>query len=581
MRPAESTDHPYILKTPDGSLAGLEQRDLAGKPILHRFTKVPYALPPVGDLRWRRPQPLPSTFTFNDSSDQPGDYTRFGPICPQPVYDHTLAKVDNPNAAPPIPNVQDEDCLYSNIWVPAAPAPEGGWPVQFHIHGGWLQIGDALQQDDHNPFDLLADTTPRIIVAPTYRLNLFGFLAGEDLASAHEDPSASNYGLWDQRAALEWTAKYISHFGGDPKNITVGGLSAGANSTFFQLNYDTLLPPSQRLIRRVYLWSNAVAIQPNSTTAPVLTTQFNDLCAIFTIPTDASAAEKLSSLRQIPSQDLVSAIFKLKIHTFRSSTDDDFIPATFLSAVHSGSFTTRLFTSGVSVLLGEVSDEKELYKLVNPPSSHSALHVQLANYYPQAVCDALVKLYDIPAPDSPAATPAAYAEVFSQIVADGQVHASLRGLTRILLNPPSQGVTNSNVKALPANRVLRYRISWRAAALDAWLKPEVKVCHAGDMPIWWASGWRADFTPEDKEVVKTFLAPFGDFLYGREVQWGSASGTTSRPGTGREDRLRWLDAKGVIHDDHVDDLWDRGIQVWDAVWEAQKGTVARDTELDT
>lgn len=573
MRPAQSTSHSYTLKTPHGSLEGLEQRDLSGKPVLYRFTKVPYALPPVGDLRWRRPQPLPSDFTFNSANnpDQPGDYTNFGPICPQPEYDHTHAKVDNPNAAPPIPNVQDEDCLYVNIWVPASPAPEGGWPVQFHIHGGWLQVGDALQQDDHNPYDLLADTTPRIIVAPTYRLNLFGFLAGEDLASVHEDASASNYGLWDQRAALEWTAKYITHFGGDPKNITVGGLSAGANSTFFQLNYDTLLPPSQRLIRRIYLWSNAVAIQPNSTTAPVLTTQFNDLCAIFSIPTTASAQEKLTALRKIPSEDLVAAISKLKIHTFRSSTDNAFIPSTFLSSLHSGSFTTRLYDANISVLLGEVSDEKELYKLVNPPSTHSDLQVQLANYYPQAVCDALVKLYEIPAPGSPAATPAAYAEVFSQIVADGQVHASLRGMTRILLNPPRG---NAKVKPLPADRVLRYRISWRAAALDAWLKPEVKVCHAGDMPIWWASGWRADFTPEDKAVVTAFLAPFGDFLYGRPVRWGGASETAP------EDHLRWLDAQGRIHDDHVDELWERGIEVWNAVWEAQKAGVERDTDLD-
>jgi len=409
-------------------------------------------------------------------------------------------------------------------------------------------------------------------VSATYRLNLFGFLAGEDLASLHEDASPSNYGLWDQRAALEWTAKYISHFGGDPKNITVGGLSAGANSTFFQLNYDSLLPPSQRLIRRIYLWSNAVAIQPSTSTSPVLTSQFNELCSLFSIPAAASPRTKLTALRKIPSADLVAAIAKLKIHTFRASTDNAFVPATFLSSLHSGSFTTRLFHSGVSVLLGEVSDEKELYKLVNPPSTHSALQLQLANYYPQPVCDALVKLYNIPAPDTPAASPAAYAEVFSQIVADGQVHASLRGLTHILLNPPR---TNPAVRPLPPSRVHRYRISWRAAGLDAWLKREVKVCHGGDMPIWWASGWRADFSAADKDTAKTFLAPFGEFLYGRDVTWGRRGGNG-----GGEDRLTWLDAEGQIHYDHVDELWARGIQIWDAVWAAQKRSVVRDTELD-
>ncbi|EXJ77565.1 hypothetical protein A1O3_09792 [Capronia epimyces CBS 606.96] len=563
MRPTQSTSHPYVYRTPRGSLRGLEYQDIAGNPVLYRFTKVPYALPPVGSRRWRRPQPLPSDFSFNDAaSGEPGDYTKFGPICPQPKYAHGLALIENPDSAPPIENVQDEDCLYLNIWVPAGPKPSGGWPVQFFIHGGWLQVGDAMQGHAHDPFDLLANTTPRIVVSPTHRLNLFGFLAGEDLASLHEDPAPSNYGFWDQRCALEWTAQHIEQFGGNPKNITVGGLSAGANSTFFQLNYDSQLPVEQRLIRRVFLWSNAVAIQPNSSTSPVLTSQFNELCSVFGIPGTATPAEKLAALRKIPAPELVSALSKLKMHTFRASTDEDFVNATLLASLHSGTFTTRLFRNGTSVLLGEVSDEKELYKLVNPPANYDDLVTQLVNYYPPPVVQALLPLYNVP--DKTSTDAAAWAEVFCQIVGDGQVHASVRGLTHVLLNPPSRpGVT-----PLPPSRVHRYRIAWRAKVLDNWYKAEAKVFHSADIPIWWASGWRYDYTDGDKGVVKKFLEPFGQFLDGKQVDW---------PCSG-EDRLRLLDQDGEIHEDVVDELWERGLQVWNAVWDAQKATVVKEDE---
>ncbi len=563
MRPAESTTRPYVLETQRGSLKGLEHRDLSGKPILYRYTKVPYALPPTGTRRWRRPQPLPQTFTFNNPQGAPGDYTRFGPICPQPHYDHGSIAIANPNAAPPVDNIQDEDCLFVNIWVPAsAPPSDKGWPVQFHIHGGWLQVGDALQQEDHDPFDLLANTTHRIIVAPTYRLNLFGFLAGAELASLNEDPSPSNFGLWDQRAALEWVAKNIHHFGGDPGNITMGGLSAGANSTFFQLNYDTLLPSDQRLIKRIYLWSNAVAIQPNPTTSPVLTQQFNDLCAIFDIPATSSAREKLDGLRKVSSQDLIAALAKMKMHTFRSSTDECFINSTFLSSLHSGTFTTRLAQNNISVFLGEVCDEKELYKVVNPPSTYQGLLTQLANYYPQHVVKALLSLYSIPAANDTAISK--WHEVFAQIVADGQVHASLRGFTHILLNPPNK----PGVQALSSNKVHRYRISWRAKNLDNWISPHVGVCHGLDAPIWWGSGWRADYTDEDKQIIKNVVKPFGRFLYG---------GDASDGGKG-ERYLRWIDPQGKVHDDHEDELWDRGMRIWESVWEAQKGLVVKEKE---
>ena len=460
-----------------------------------------------------------------------------------------------------MPYVQNEDCLFLNIWVPAQRAPPQGWPVQFHIHGGWLQVGDP-HQNDHDPFDLLTHSMPRIIVAPTYRLNVFGFLAGEDLESLGEDATSSNYGFWDQRCALEWTAKNISLFGGNPNNITVGGLSAGANSTLFQLYYDTQLPDSQRIIKRVYLWSNAVAIQPSSATSHHLTTQFRDLCSLFDIQESASAQEKLATLREVSSGDLICALSKLKQHTFRASTDNNFIPATFLSSLHSGSFTTKLSRHNVSIMLGEVSDEALLYKVVNPPSSYADLLTQLANYYPRHVVDGLLPLYAVPDPSD--TDTEKWSDVFSKIVADGQVHAPIRGLTHILLSPPA----NAKVTPMSLRNVHRYRIGWRARSLDYWIVPSVGACHASDTPIWWASGWRSGYSEDDKARAQCFLLPFGQFLNGEEVSWGNSPA---------EDVVRHVDPAGIVTEDVKDELWDRGMQVWNAMWKAQEATIAHES----
>ena len=134
MGATQSSQKQCILETPLGSLRGIELFHVpTGKPVYRRYTRIPYALPPTGQLRWRSPQPLPATFTFDSSTGGAGDYSQFGPISPQPVYELDDAFVDNPMGAPEPQNVQNEDCLYLNVWVPAGETPKNGWPVQFYI----------------------------------------------------------------------------------------------------------------------------------------------------------------------------------------------------------------------------------------------------------------------------------------------------------------------------------------------------------------------------------------------------------------------------------------------------------------
>ncbi len=204
-----------------GTLNGLTILDgKTKKEKCSRFAAVRFAQPPIGDLRWRLPQPLPKDYNYD------GDYTKFGTICPQPHYNNRPNQKHNPD------DKYDEDCLFLNMWVPYGEPPENGWPVMIYYHGGFLQVGNPHQYTWADVQNLLAEPSPArfIVIAAGYRLNLFGFLSGKQLLE--EDPMSSNFGFWDQRLALEWVEENISFFGGNRNNIGIGGVSAGNYISF-------------------------------------------------------------------------------------------------------------------------------------------------------------------------------------------------------------------------------------------------------------------------------------------------------------------------------------------------------------
>ena len=173
------------------------------------FKSIPFATPPVGELRWRPPQaPLP--WAGVKKAD------RFSPVCMQTG--------SYPPDAPA--ETVSEDCLYLNIWVPVA-AKKEKLPVMVWIYGGGLENGSAS-----TPL-YAGDRLARkgvILVTANYRLGVFGFLAHPDLTSESEHHSSGNYGLLDQIAALSWVQRNIAAFGGDPNRVTVFGQSSGSIS---------------------------------------------------------------------------------------------------------------------------------------------------------------------------------------------------------------------------------------------------------------------------------------------------------------------------------------------------------------
>src|SRR5580698_589132 len=222
-----------IVRTDDGLVRG------AGVAGVNSFLGLPYAAPPTGNLRWRPPQPAAAWTGVRDA-------TQFGPSCPQ-------STVNNPYLPPgPI----SENCLYLNVYTPAS-GSSSGRPVLVWIHGGGLTVDGARNYDGTK---LAADGT--VVVTINYRLGALGFLAHPALASRPGGP-AGNYGLMDQQAALRWVQANISRFGGNPRNVTIAGESAGGLSVLAQL----VSRGSRGLFQRAIVQSGAFALHQQSLAA--------------------------------------------------------------------------------------------------------------------------------------------------------------------------------------------------------------------------------------------------------------------------------------------------------------------------
>jgi para-nitrobenzyl esterase len=175
------------------------------------FNGIPFAAPPVGALRWVAPQP-PAPWSGVRQA------TQFGSQCPQP-----LSQFGHPGT--------DEDCLYLNVQVPATATPGSKLPVMVWIHGGAFLLGEGWDYDA----TALIQAGNAVVVTLNYRLGLLGFMAHPVLAAENQQGQTGNYGLLDQQAAIAWVQQNAAAFGGDPKNVTIFGESAGGQSVIDQL----------------------------------------------------------------------------------------------------------------------------------------------------------------------------------------------------------------------------------------------------------------------------------------------------------------------------------------------------------
>ena len=252
--PAVDTKDPKvteIVTVRDGQLTGVTTEDGA----VEVYAGIPYAKPPVGELRWREPQD-PEPWEGVLAADH------FAPMSMQPVrpawynsmaqiigyHDYEISLDDNYR------DMVSEDALYLNIWKPAG--EQENLPVLVYIHGGSLQTGQPWYAD-YSGEGLARKGV--IVVNMGYRLGVFGFLADEELMAESPNGTTGNYGLLDQIKALQWVQDNIAAFGGDPNNVTIAGESAGSAC----VSALCTSPLAKGLFRRVIAESSTVtAPQP-------------------------------------------------------------------------------------------------------------------------------------------------------------------------------------------------------------------------------------------------------------------------------------------------------------------------------
>ncbi|KAF9453334.1 alpha/beta-hydrolase [Macrolepiota fuliginosa MF-IS2] len=194
---------------------------------VQQFLGIPFARPPVGNLRFRLPQPVPA---YNRSFSA----TAFGPSCPQQKFVIPVLKGlpqviadDLINGIYSVVTPSSEDCLTINVVKPASATTSSKLPVLVWIYGGGFEFGGTSTYDGSGIVERsIRMGSPVVFVSMNYRLTGFGFLASKEVKNA----GIGNLGLQDQRQALRWVQKYIAAFGGDPTKVTIWGESAGAIS---------------------------------------------------------------------------------------------------------------------------------------------------------------------------------------------------------------------------------------------------------------------------------------------------------------------------------------------------------------
>jgi len=216
------------VKTSSGLVAGMSSPQANAC----EWLGVPYAAPPVGELRWKAPQPAPKWEGVRDA-------TEFGPQCMQ------QGMVRGSKG----PKNMSEDCLFLNVFRPER--VNAKLPVMVWIHGGGYTNGAG--SDRVTQADRLTPSGNVIVVTINYRLNVFGFLASPELRKEDPNNSVGSYGTLDQVAALKWVKQNIASFGGDADNITIFGESAGGWSTCTL----TASPLAKGLFKRTIIESGA------------------------------------------------------------------------------------------------------------------------------------------------------------------------------------------------------------------------------------------------------------------------------------------------------------------------------------
>ncbi|MFC0264177.1 carboxylesterase/lipase family protein [Fontibacter flavus] len=202
---------PVQTKIKNGTIEGLYDT----KTGIQKYFGIPFAKPPIGELRWKAPQAVDNWSGVKETKE-------FGP---RPIQRLVFGDMNSRS------NGVSEDCLYLNVWTPASRNTEN-LPVLVYFFGGGFVAGDG-SEPRYDGENMAKEGI--VVVTINYRLGIFGFLAHPELSAEAPYKASGNYGLLDQTLALQWVQENIAAFGGDPKKVTIAGESAGSISVSYQM----------------------------------------------------------------------------------------------------------------------------------------------------------------------------------------------------------------------------------------------------------------------------------------------------------------------------------------------------------
>jgi para-nitrobenzyl esterase len=318
------------VKTENGAVEGTST-----KSGIRMFRGIPFAAPPVGELRWKAPQ-----LVKNWDGVRPA--VEFGANCMQrPIYGDMEFRSKGTS----------EDCLYLNVWTPAKSASDK-LPVLVYFFGGGLMAGDGSEYR----YDGESMASKGIVsVTVNYRLTVFGFLAHPELTAEAPYHASGNYGFLDQNAALKWVHANIAAFGGDPNRVTIAGQSAGSRSVSVQM----ISPLSKGLFSGAILESGSMV----QATKPPSLADGEKHGSEFMV---AAGAKSLKDLRAMPATQLLELTAQPTWSRFEAIADGYQVPAGDLVAYMDAGKQAH-----VSLLQGWVSEDRTARSLLgdNPPTT--------------------------------------------------------------------------------------------------------------------------------------------------------------------------------------------------------------------
>ncbi|MCP2014186.1 para-nitrobenzyl esterase [Deinococcus sp. HSC-46F16] len=458
--PSAAPGTPVRAQVRTGTLVG---REASG---VRLWQGIPYAAPPVGDRRWRAPQP-PAIWVGERDASRPGN------VCLQ-----RSALGDGPTRG-------SEDCLYLNVHAPSGASRA---PVMVWIHGGSFRSGAGSDYDAR----VLAREQGAVVVTINYRLGPLGFLAAPGLVDSR---GAGNYGLLDQQAALRWVRENIAAFGGDPANVTVFGESAGGMSICDQL----ASPGAAGLFDKAMIQSGPCT--PEIVLSPLADALKTGAAFARTVGCpDAGAA----CLRAVPAERLLTAETPgLTFVAFPPVYGDGVLPRSPQEVFASGEFIR------VPTLIGTNLDEGTLFVA---PFGRGGQDLPVWQYWllvgQLEGWDALRVLFNYPTRDYPTVGLTAAA-----LVTDG------------VFACPSSDIARDLARLTPV-----YAYEFRDRDAPSFLKPSAAIpdygaYHAGELVSVFGTPLTglaspAQFTPAQADLARTLRAYWGNF-----ARTGNPNGT--------------------------------------------------------